>query len=284
MKPVGPIHTRDLFPTERQALLDLLASLSDDDWNHDTICDGWSVKDIAAHLLGDDMGLLSGRRDGYRAADTVGVNFDDWGELIGFINRRNAEWVTATRRLSPRVLIDLLRITGQQTQAIFESLDVNATGSMVNWASAAPVPVWMELAREYTERWTHQQHIRDAVNRPGLKDHATFGPVLDAFIRALPRTYAAVDAPDGTQIACTISGDADDAGGQWLLHRESGAWALYTLDAADPPPANRITLDQETAWRLFTHGINPQTAQSQSDLIGDQALCRVFFDTVSMLV
>ena len=158
---------------------------------------------------------------------------------------------------------------------------MNAAGGMVNWASAAPVPVWMELAREYTERWTHQQHIRDAVNRPGLKDRTTFGPVLDAFIRALPRTYETVDASDGTSLGCTITGDA---GGHWLLRRESGAWALYVLDPADPPPANRVTLDQETAWRLFTHGIDPQTAQSQAKLTGDPALCRVFFKTTSMLV
>lgn len=281
MKPVGRIDTLDLFPAERTALLDLLAGLTDDEWAAGTACAGWSVKDIAAHLLGDDMGLLSGRRDGYRATDTEGVNFDNWDELIAFIDRRNAIWVEAMRRLSPRVLIDSLRMTGGQTQAVFESLDLEATGGMVNWASDQRVPVWMELAREYTERWTHQQHIRDAVNKPGLKDRTMFGPVLDAFIRALPRTYARVNAPDGTGVGCIIHGEA---GGRWALHRGDGLWKLYALESTDPLPATHITLDQETAWRLFTKGIDRQTALQQSAMAGDRTLAQIFFDTVSMLI
>lgn len=281
MQPVGPIHTLDLFPQERASLLELLSGLSAAAWNAETVCDGWSVKDIAAHLLGDDMGLLSGRRDGFRTPDAVGVNFAEWNELIGFINRQNDVWVRAMRRLSPRVLIELLRFTGQQTQALFESLDMNAVGGTVNWASAQPGPVWMELAREYTERWTHQQHIRDAVNQPGLKDRAMFGPVLDAFVRALPRTYASYPAPEGTIIACTISGEA---GGAWLLRREPARWVLYVAETGHPAPNSSVSFDQETAWRLFTRGIGAEAAHERAAITGDRELGLHLLNTVSMLV
>ena len=281
MQPVGPIHTLDLFPLERAALLDLLSGFNDTDWNAETICDGWLVKDIAGHLLGDDLGLLSGRRDGFRSPGGQGMNFDDWDELIGYINHQNDTWVRAMRRLSPRVITDFLRNTGEQTQALFASLDMNATGGTVNWVGPQPGPVWMELAREYTERWTHQQHIRDAVNQPGLKDQHMFGPVLDAFVRALPRTYENVSAPKGTTVVLTIIGKA---GGSCLLRCDGDRWTLHIHETNDPPPTSTVSFDQETAWRLFTKGIDPEEALDHAAISGDRDLGLHLLNTVSMLV
>src|SRR6266496_2512703 len=49
-----PVMVVDLLPRERQALLELLAQLDDQAWRAPTICRGWSVHDIALHLLGED--------------------------------------------------------------------------------------------------------------------------------------------------------------------------------------------------------------------------------------
>lgn len=281
MKLLDSIQTLSLFPEERAALLNVLAGLTPEQWAAPTVCAGWSVKDIAAHLLGDDLGLLSGRRDGFRSPDGQGVNFGQWDELIGFINRQNAAWVAAMRRLSPQVLIDLLRMTGEQTQALFESFDPQAVGGTVNWVSPLPGPVWMEMAREYTERWTHQQHIRDTVKQPGLKDRRMFGPVLDAFSRALPRAYENVAAAPGTRVVCAITGPA---GGTWVLVYEPHGWVQYVHEAVDPPAHSTVTLDQETAWRLFTRGISREAALEQTVITGDRELGTHLLDTVSMLV
>ena len=35
----------------REALGDYLAGLSADDWNRPSLCAGWTVKDVAAHML-----------------------------------------------------------------------------------------------------------------------------------------------------------------------------------------------------------------------------------------
>ncbi len=63
--PLPPIETLPLYPGERAALLELLGDLSPADWEAPTVCPGWSVKDVALHLLGDDIGRLSWGRDGY---------------------------------------------------------------------------------------------------------------------------------------------------------------------------------------------------------------------------
>ena len=65
MRRPEPVLVMDLFATMREALLALLGSLSPEDWNKRTSCAQWVVKDVALHLLGDDVGILSRRRDAF---------------------------------------------------------------------------------------------------------------------------------------------------------------------------------------------------------------------------
>jgi hypothetical protein len=136
----------------------------------------------------------------------------------------------------------------------------------------------MGIAREYTEYWMHQQHIHDSVDRPGLKEPRFFAPVLEAFMRALPRTFQDTPAVDGTHVRMVISGAA---GNSWSLVRENGGWSLYR--SADLPITAQVTLDAETAWRLFTKGLDSDTAQRAATIEGDARLGQVFFNTVSIL-
>jgi uncharacterized protein (TIGR03083 family) len=275
MKPLPPVHTIDLFAPERDALVALLESLAPDEWNAPTVCDGWSVKDIATHILSDDLGNIARGRDGYR-----GGWFDapSWEALLAFINRQNEQWVDTMRRLSPRLICELLRFSGERFVATMRARDLDAIGDPVSWAGPEPAPVWLDVAREYTERWLHQQQIRDAVGRDGLKDRGMFHPVLDAFVRALPYTYRDVAAPDGTHVRMIVEGDA---GGAWSLVRVDGRWGLCT--DVDAPPAASVTLDQETAWRLFTKGLTPEAARDRATLEGDAALATVALTMVSII-
>jgi uncharacterized protein (TIGR03083 family) len=270
-----PIIVAHIFPEILDTLLTLLSCLSAEEWKKPTACAGWSVKDVVAHLLGDEIGNLSRRRDAYSAP---GKSIEGRDALVAFVNESNAQWVEAARRISPRLLCDLIALTGRQMCEYFESLDPYAIGSPVSWAGPNPAPVWLDLAREYTERWLHQQHIRDAVNKPGLKDPRYLAPVLDAFARALPHTYRAIDASDGTIIALTITGKS---GGQWFLLRESGQWKLYR-HVAQEPNAETI-IDQNAAWRLFTRGLSKGEAQDKATIRGDQSLGLKLLDTVSII-
>ena len=68
------------------------------------------------------------------------------------------------RRFSPAVIIDMLRSSGDRFVAHLRTLDLAATGPTVDWAGPGPHPMWLHVAREYTERWSHHQQIRDAVD------------------------------------------------------------------------------------------------------------------------
>src|SRR4051794_25247981 len=173
-----------LGPLQRE-LIGLLRSLRPDDWARATACALWSVKDIAAHLLDDDLRRLSFHRDVHQPPGASAI--DDYAALIAHINRLNGEWVEVARRMSPRVLIDLLEITGPWVEELFRSIDPDATAHWpVAWAGEERSAHWFDVGRDYTERWLHQQQIRDAVGAAPLTGREWLHPVLDLFVRALP--------------------------------------------------------------------------------------------------
>lgn len=274
MNQPQPIIVIDLLPELLHELLELLSDLSADEWDRRTACSSWSVKDVALHLLGGDIGILSRKRDGFSFTGNV----ENWDELVNLINQMNAVWIEATRRISRRLLCELLESTGKQVIDYFESLDPYALGEPVSWSGPDPAPIWLDFAREYTERWHHQQHIWDAVEKPGLKQPKFFAPVLDAFVRALPHAYRNVEAPEGTQVALTIMGAS---GGRWSLLKENGKWHLY-LDAGEKPDAE-VFIEDDVAWRVFTKGLSREEARSKARILGDQALGLKMLDTVSII-
>src|SRR5690348_9137597 len=50
-EPLKPILTAHLFPKVDGLLLELLRSLSPEDWEKQTVSGRWRVRDVAAHLL-----------------------------------------------------------------------------------------------------------------------------------------------------------------------------------------------------------------------------------------
>jgi len=268
------VITAPLFPEILAELLSLLKSLSADDWQKPTTCSNWSVKDVTMHLLGGEIGNLSRRRDGTVSKAVINSR----SELITYINNWNQEWVSVSERMSTGVLIDLLEFVGPQMCAYFQTLDPFAMGGAVSWAGPEPAPVWLDVAREYTERWHHQQHIRDAVGKPGLKEPHYFSPVLAAFMRALPETFRETDAAEKTCVTVTITGPS---GGRWSILRKDMCWKLYA--GAPAKPNAEFSLDQEHAWRLFTRGLSPDLARQQAMIKGEQALGLKVLEMVSII-
>ncbi len=275
MKQPEPVLVLDLLPDERARLLSLLSGLSDDDWDTPTACVRWSVKDVGLHILGVDIAILSRRRDGHRIDPR---KFDRWRELVSYLNEWNEAWVRAARRISPRLLIGLLQFTGEETVRYFSSLDFYATGEPVSWAGPGPAPIWLDVAREYTERWLHQQHIREALGRLGLTGRRFLAPVLATFAWALPHTFRNVAAPAGTHVKLVVSGES---GGEWSVVRRRGRWVLGT-DAAEDA-SSVVHLDQDTAWRLLTKGLSPEEATTRARLEGDRSLGLRVLDAVAII-
>jgi len=277
LQPLAPVLLVDRFAPLHAELIALLRGLEPDDWQRPTACALWSVRDIAAHLLDDDLRRLSFHRDGQ--AVRAGPPVHDPASLVALLNRMNAEWVAAARRLSPRVLIDLLEVTGPQVLDLFRSIDPFAPAHWaVAWAGETTSANWFDAGRDYTERWLHQQQIRDAVGAPPLTGPEWLHPVLALFVRALPHTYRDVQADAGTTLRMVIEGPA---GGIWTLRREANCWRLYAGEA--PNPAATVTLSDDTAWRLFTKGLAPDVARARVRIEGHQALGAVTLRSLAVM-
>jgi uncharacterized protein (TIGR03083 family) len=268
-----PVLVLGLFPAERRALLDLLESLPPDGWSRPTSAGDWTVKDVAAHLVADDLGRVSSDRDGHRRP---WVPAD--GPLKEFIDRRNAEWVAAMRRLSPRVVQTLLEFGGRETQRLFESINPLGLGRPVAWAGPEPAPNWLDLAREFTERWHHQQQIREAVGAPMLTDATFLRPVLATFAFALVAPYRDEEAPAGTTVQLSVNGQS---GGDWTLVREAAGWRLC-LGRADSPTA-LVAMDEGTAWRMYVRALPVAEVEARSTFSGDRRLGRPMLDAFALV-
>ena len=265
MSASQPIYTVDLFPVLEGKLIELLRCLNHEDWSRPTLAKQWTVKDVAAHLLDGNLKRLAIQRDGYFGLPAPDMS--SYESFIGSINRNNAEWVQAARRISPPVLIELLESTSKQVYELFRGLNPMASALWsVAWAGEKQSANWFDIAREYTERWHHQQQIRVAVNRPGISGRDLYFPVLETFMRGMPHAFRNVQAAHGALLQINIEGEA---GGSWFLQRRDSGWSL--VEQGSRPDAV-LTMDQELAWRLFTKAVDPQQAAQQVGLSGDRAL------------
>ena len=274
MRALEPILTGHLFRPVRRELLSLLQGLAEPEWNRATAAGKWNVKDVALHILGGDVGNLSRRRDAFSLAADLG----NYEKLVAFINEINASWVAAGQRMSTQVLMDLLDHAGQQMDEYFAGLDPFAMGEAVSWAGDEPMPVWFDVAREYTERWHHQQQIRDATGRPGLYERRLFEPVMDTFVRALPWTFRAVEAAPGTGVSFRLTGALDK---QWSLVRGRIRWEL--AEGRTSPLAAEVVLAAEKAWKIFTRGIRGGEARGCAEITGDSFLGQKVLETIAVI-
>lgn len=263
-----PILVADLFAPLNGELVPLLRGLKPEDWDARAV-GTWTVKDVAAHLLDSTLKRLSAHRDHFSPP------FSGASEFLAMINEMNAQWVSAARRISPRILVEMLDHYGTEMAKHMMSLDPYANSEWaVSWAGDETSPNWFDTARELTEKWHHQQQIRDATKRPPLYELRFFKPVIDTFMRGLPYAYRNATAPEGTTIALDVR-DVTSCS----LTRVGSKWSLDGNGAA----ATSIRMTGDTAWRLFTRGLARDEARRRSEVTGDATLAEPLFSMVAVI-
>lgn len=271
------IETAHLFPILDQKLIELLKSLSPHDWNKKTVAKLWTVKDIAAHLLDGNLRTLSLSRDQHNL--TAGTEINSYQQLVDYLNRLNAEWVTALKRISPEVLTELLETSGKEYSAYLATLFPNAEAIFsVAWAGERVSKNWFHIAREYTEKWHHQQQIREATDKPGILTKELFYPVMDTFMRGLPHTYRNTFANTGSIVHITID---SEIGGDWFIIRKESGWELSTKDQSNI--VSSLLIKPDTAWKLFTKAITPEEAGRSVTITGNEELARVALTLLAVM-
>ena len=268
-------YTSQLFRPLHSELLKTLRALGADAWNRQTLAPQWKVRDVAAHLLDNDLRKIAVYRDGHLLPPDAPIASER--DLTHFINRQNASGVAYAARLSPALIVDLLEITGRWVADLTEQLPPHGRSIFaVSWAGEAESENWMDTGREYTERWHHQMQIRDATGRPLLLSPEWMTPLLDISVRALPHAYRAVDAPAGASITVAVEGETT---GAWTLRRQRAGWQLTA--GRDDGASATVHLPADTAWRVF---YNAPYDRAQIRVDGDDALAAPLLRTRSVIV
>lgn len=274
---IVPIETLPLFSILDDLLIQLLKSLTEDEWNARTVAKKWIVKDIASHLLDGNLRGLSFSRDHYFGEKPE--NIKSYSDLVDFLNQLNMTWTNATKRLSPNVIIELLESTGKQYSAHLQTLDPfdNAIFS-VDWAGEETSLNWFHIAREYTEKFLHQQQIRNAVGKQALFTKELFYPFISTFMYALPHTYRDVSAQKGTIVTLIVK---TEIGGEWSIIKKEKHWEF--IESFDEKPTAIIKINPDDAWLLFSKGITPDDAKQKVEIIGDQKLGEVALNSIAVM-
>jgi uncharacterized protein (TIGR03083 family) len=270
--------TRALFRPVSTELVTLLRGLAPEDFDRPTIAGSWLVRDVVAHIVDLTFRRLSFHRDRMTPPPpTRPINSDR--DFVAFINDLNAQWVTASRRFSPRVLTDLLERGSTDLADWFESLPLEAPALFgVSWAGEQQSAGWFDIGREFVEVWHHQQQIRLAVGAPLLTDPHYLRPVLDISLRALPHAFRQAGAA-GDTVVIEISGNA---GGTWTLVREADGWLLRNGDT--DAASVRVKLDDDAAWRLLFHALPAHEAASAVEVTGRADLAAPLFSARAVIV
>jgi hypothetical protein len=202
-----------------------------------------------------------------------------YGELVTYLNEINREWVTAMRRLSTRLLFDWLEDTHEDYVQCLEKLNpLEETIYAVSWAGQKASPNWFHIAREYTEKWHHQQQIRDAVDKPGILTAQFYPLVLETFMKAIPYRYRNVETKEGATIEIVIP---SDAGGRWIFGYENKRW-----NPLEPGKGNHdavITFPAEISWKLFTKAISADQARKFVLVDGDSQLAEPLLNMITVM-
>jgi uncharacterized protein (TIGR03083 family) len=255
-----PIPVLEPLRTVNEAFLELVGGFTAEDWAKPTVHPDRNVKDLAAHLLHGSLRRITALRDGYRPPTRPISGTED---LIEFIQEDNRDFMTGMRRISPRILMELIASYDPQLIALFETLHPDAPGLGVAWAGENVSRNWFDIAREYTEKWHHQQQLRDATGRRPLYEPRLLAPVLETFARGLPFAYRR-HASAETSVAVSTTGPVSLA---WMLRRTGETWTLWS--GSDRAAETSLCVPSDVAWRLWTKSINRDEARARIQVAGD---------------
>ena len=270
-----PWDFASLFLVERARLSELLASLNPADWDRPSPCPGWTVLGLCGHLVGDDLGFLARHRDGHFG--TPGPGDASESEFIAWLDGLQDEWVRAARRLSPRIVTDLLEWAGPQVAETVRGEDPRARTAGVSWAGTEPVPAWLNHVRELSEYWIHRQQLLQAVGRPSDPRADLAWPVLDGLRWAYPFRLGQAVAQPGDSVTISVTGPVTVT---WHLVAAPAGWEYR--DAQGTRVVATLGMTTEQAWRLLTNNL-PAPDRSSITAAGDETVLGILLRTRAII-
>ena len=204
----------DVVRTERSRFYDVIED--PENWNVDTRCEGWEVRDLVGHMIDVTESYLNRweiAEEGKEVPDPLG-----WGVMAETLN----EGALAHRSLSREEAISRLKSASAEMMEIFEDLDEEEWNNfMVSHVFSGPTPAFCYPAFQIMDYGVHTWDMHWGLGEKDAKlDERTAG-VLIPYMFIIWQYSVDQDAAEGVDITYGIKVDGE-WGGQWKITVKDG--------------------------------------------------------------
>ncbi len=243
-----------------QALSDVGAGLSEEQWKRSSDLPGWTVQDLLSHLIGIER-LLEGLPAATPlAGDTPAYVHNPIGEL-------NEREVAARRALPGAAVLaewDELCVIRRRTLA--EADDEYFDQPMQT--PTGPGTMTDFLATRILDCWVHEQDMRRALDLPSRLSGPAAEHTIDRITRSLPMVVGKRAAcPEGAAVAIELSGPIE----RRFVCEVTGGRAAFVVTPSTPARAT-IAMDTECYLLLATGRRDPVDLADRISTSGDTDL------------
>ena len=142
---------------EYQAFGELLLTLSDEEWEQPTRCQGWRVADVAAHVVGQLTDVVTGKLDGLGSPEIT------------------AREVEERRGRTPAELVDELAQSGKLGADLAATFDDEAWNGPI--PTGGPGTLGSGIEALWADAYIHADDIRQAIGREPVRTDGLRGSI-----------------------------------------------------------------------------------------------------------
>lgn len=192
-----------LLVEQWRVLEGLLADASAQDWARPTPLPGWSVQDVAAHIIGTES-MLAGR-----PTPDAPVEVTEAAHVHNPIGSLNERWVESMRGDSPMQMlarwVEIMAVReaalGEMTQEQFDADAITPVG---------PETYGRFMRTRTFDCWYHELDLRDALAVPGFEGGPRAEAAFHEISLAIPLLVGKrAGAPDGARVRIELTGDLE---------------------------------------------------------------------------
>ena len=239
----------------------LLSTLSDDQWQAPTPLPGWTVHDVAAHIIGTESVLLG------VPTPTEDCDVSALPHVHNEVGVHNECWVRQLRPESPSAILDRFRaVTGERREVLAEMTDRDWNAETITPAGRDTYGRFMRV-RTF-DCWMHEQDIREAVG-VWAADEVLAAPAAVQTFEEITSSLGYIvgklgGAPDGSRIAFELTGPL-----QRTLRVAVNGRARVVDDFDGASPTATIQLDAVLFTRLIGGRTTAEENHNAIELSGD---------------